>query len=117
MMKQTWLLVLVISLGCCAFAVPAQKRQAELCTMCEFFVQYIEGYLQQNKTQDQIIQILDQVCQLAPVDMRTQCKQFLYTYVPQIIKWIIEQETPEVACTQLGFCTGTENFPIPENDK
>ncbi len=74
------------------------------CQTCEFFVQYIEGYISQNHTVDQIVLLLSQVCQYAPPTLHNQCVKFVENEVPKLIFWIIATETPEVACSQLGFC-------------
>jgi hypothetical protein len=57
------------------------------CPLCEFAVQYIEGYLQQNYTQEQIIRQLEVICALAPSGAREQCDAFVEYYVPVIIAY------------------------------
>jgi len=79
-----------------------------MCTMCEFAVQYIEGYLEQNMTETQIIALLDQLCELAPSTMRAECTQFVQQEVPTMIQFIVATESPQTACVQLGMCDSVE---------
>jgi hypothetical protein len=61
-------------------------------------VQYIDGYLQQNYTQAQIIKQLEVVCALSPGMFRDQCDAFVATYTPLLINYIIKFEDPQNAC-------------------
>ncbi len=73
--------------------------------MCQLTVMYVEGYLQQNYTQAQIVKQLEVVCALAPDIFRDQCDSFVEYYVPVLIAYIVKTEDPKTACTQLGICT------------
>jgi saposin len=77
---------------------------ATYCSLCQFAVQYIDGYLQQNYTQAQIIKQLEVVCALAPEPFADQCDAFVEQYVPVLIDYIVKYEDPSTACTQLRFC-------------
>lgn len=48
--------------------------------MCQFSVQYIEGYLAQNYTEAQIIKQLEVLCAVAPPSIAGLCN----TYVEQV---------------------------------
>ena len=60
--------------------------------MCQLTVMYVEGYLQQNYTQAQIIKQLEVVCALSPEPFRDQCDSFVEYYVPVLINYIIKYE-------------------------
>jgi hypothetical protein len=72
-------------------------------------VQYIDGYLQQNYTQAQIIKQLEVVCALSPEPFRDQCDNFVETYTPLLISYIIKYEDPQNACAQLGMCSSSSS--------
>lgn len=89
---------------CFGFAT-VQAQSSTYCSLCQFAVQYIDGYLQQNYTQAQIIKQLEVVCALSPEPFRDQCDSFVEYYVPVLINYIIKYEDPQNACQQLGLCT------------
>jgi len=81
------------------------------CTLCQFVVQFIDGYLQANYTQQQIVKQLEVVCSLAPEPYQAQCDTFVEHYVPVLISLILKYEDPENACKQLGFCRQPGGVP------
>ncbi|ELR17242.1 saposin B domain containing protein [Acanthamoeba castellanii str. Neff] len=85
--------LLTIAFLLCGFAAITPASAQETCPLCQFAVQYIDGYLQQNYTQAQIIKQLEV------------CDSFVEYYVPVLINYIIKYEDPQNACQQLGLCT------------
>merc|ERR1711941_8004 len=86
---------------CFSFA-SVQAQGGQDCAMCQLTVMYVEGYLQQNYTQTQIVKQLEVVCALAPDTFRDQCDSFVEYYVPVVIAYIVKTEDPKTACTQLA---------------
>jgi hypothetical protein len=81
-------------------------QDPEVCTICEFAVQYVDGFLQQNYTQEQIISALEAVCAaLGPVGQS--CDQFVVTYVPAIINYLASGVSPQAACALVGACSSS----------
>eukprot|EP01090_Pellita_catalonica_P018792 TRINITY_DN6179_c0_g1_i1.p1 TRINITY_DN6179_c0_g1~~TRINITY_DN6179_c0_g1_i1.p1 ORF type:complete len:105 (-),score=19.77 TRINITY_DN6179_c0_g1_i1:85-399(-) len=74
------------------------------CTICDYVVEYVEGYVQQNATQAQIEQAVDNLCLLIP-GYQKPCDEFVAEYVPKLINVLIEYESPATACAQVGACT------------
>jgi len=74
------------------------------CSVCELVVQYIEGYLQNNQTEQQIIQQLDQICALLG-PLASECDAFVAQYTPQVIQWILNGNSPQAFCTSIGLCS------------
>jgi saposin len=98
--------VLCARLGLCpGRVVPTYLQNGQYCMICEFVVQTVDGYLQNNKTVVEIEQYLDAFCNRLPPNFNTQCVQFVHTYLPLVIQWIITTERPDVFCTQIGLCT------------
>jgi len=75
------------------------------CSICELVVTYVEQFVQQNKTEAQIIAEVDQLCSLLPSPINGACDQFAAAYVPQLIQWIINKENPQQFCSQVGLCS------------
>jgi saposin len=84
---------------------PALLQSGQYCTICEFVVQAIDGYLENNKTISQIKQLLDSLCSFLPPNFSNQCVDFVDNYLELAIQWIISTENPDVFCTQIGLCT------------
>jgi len=53
----------------------------------------------------QILAALENVCNVLPSPYSDQCTQAVETNGPQIIQDILNEESPQVVCTQLGLCT------------
>jgi saposin len=80
-------------------------QNGQYCMVCELVVQTVDGYLQNNKTVVEIEQLLDSLCNRLPPNFNTQCIQFVNTYLPLVIQWIINTERPDIFCTQIGLCS------------
>jgi len=71
------------------------------CDACQLIVQWVENEVN-NENQD-IETAFDDVCDaLGPI--ASICTDIVNTYEPELIKWIEADETPTVACTQIGLC-------------
>jgi saposin len=82
------------------------KREVQQagCSVCQLVVQYVETYLASNQTEAQIVQQLDQVCTLLG-PLSSTCQAFVQQYVPQLIQWIENGESPQQFCSQVGLCS------------
>jgi len=89
-----------------AAVVVAAKRSEQQggCSICELVVQYVESYIASNQTEQQIIKELEGVCALLG-PLSAPCTSFVDTYVPQLIQWIENGESPQAFCTQVGLCS------------
>ena len=74
--------------------------------MCNIFVGMAEQFLKNNHTMDTIEKILHNFpCQFVfSGPMEKQCEDFVDSYVPLIIDWIVKNEDPTTFCTQIGLC-------------
>jgi len=94
--------------GLCAFHQKRAVQQAG-CSVCELIVTYVESYIANNQTEQQIIANLDQLCaMLGP--LASQCEAIVQQYVPQMIQWIINGENPQTFCTQVGLCSALPSY-------
>jgi saposin len=76
------------------------------CEMCQYVVSRVESYLKDNSTDQEILTYLENDCKaLVKSDWVTECQQMIKSYGPTIITYIINSETPELACTEIGLCT------------
>jgi hypothetical protein len=72
------------------------------CDVCQFVAQEAEGLLLTNKTLTQIETDLDSLCQKTKYD--TLCESVVNTYLPKIIEFLEQEETPQQVCQQVGVC-------------
>jgi len=87
------------------FSLPTASAQSLECQFCKFAVNFIEGYLQENATESEIVRYLDAICSLAPSSIAAECKKFVVQEVPALVQYIIRTESPATACSQLGLCS------------
>ena len=74
------------------------------CSWCQFIVTIGESFAQKNSTETEIEHFLQFACQRLPSKYDPECTSFINQF-PQIIDYIIQRESPDVACTQIGVCT------------
>jgi len=75
------------------------------CLVCEMVIQYVEQYLKEEKTETEIEKLLDEVCDVIPIqNIKSQCKSFVHNWLPKLIDYIENKEDPKTFCTQIGLC-------------
>jgi len=84
---------------------PKPQQGGQLCGICELAIASIEQYLQQNQTEAQIIAFLENICNALPGGVGSLCTAFVDQYVPLGVQWLVNNEPPQVFCTQVGLCT------------
>ncbi|XP_064387396.1 uncharacterized protein LOC135335773 isoform X4 [Halichondria panicea] len=77
------------------------------CVLCEFVLKEVYDVLDGNTTEAAIKNALDQVCDILPSSLKSECQELVDTYTPQIINFIEQELTPEEICTKLTLCTST----------
>jgi len=60
--------------------------------------------IQNNRSEEEIIQSLDNVCGLFPRKDRNKCDTFIEQYTNELIHIIAEGKNSTLACTMLGVC-------------
>jgi len=97
--------------------VRIQKRNQEQsipCSLCQIITKYVEHYVQENATEQVIIQRLKTFCSdIGP--LQPECQSFVATYAPRLINWIVSKENPNVFCSQIHVCTGADLIPNLKN--
>ncbi|RWS15134.1 saposin-like protein [Dinothrombium tinctorium] len=86
------------------------------CFLCKKVFEYVYNYIKEkeNKTDEVIIEALDKVCDeiFSDAAERQKCKNFIKTYVTDIIYYIKMAAEPEIACSLMGFCVAMEFKPV-----
>jgi len=88
---------------------PVEKNDSSLtCTLCELLVSYTEKFIAENKTESEIIAELTGVCAILPIKTwATACDGMVKEYGAIIINYLINEEPPEVVCTEIKLCSSS----------
>merc|ERR1712054_368014 len=76
----------------------------ELCQLCQFAVAAGESFLSENTTEEEVEDFIENLCNILPSEYASLCDDFVEEYLPEAINYILNNETPQVACSQLGLC-------------
>lgn len=87
-----------------------------VCEICEMLVYYTEKYIASNKTEGQVLTELSKVCSALPIQSwATDCANIVVEYGDAIIAYIVNEEPPQVVCTEIRLCTSAQ-APIKSQD-
>jgi len=81
-------------------------KNDNLCPICQMICSLCESYLATNATQEWIENMLHNFpCEaVLPPNLAKQCDNFVDQYVPVLIDWINNNESPKQFCSQAGLC-------------
>jgi len=96
--------IIVGFLGLLAFSSLINFSQAQSCGTCEDVIGFIEGWVESNSTDQEIIQYLDTICTYLQ-GYSTICEAIANQGIEEVISWIKNNEDAETICTQLGLCS------------
>ncbi|KAG8182465.1 hypothetical protein JTE90_020385 [Oedothorax gibbosus] len=86
------------------------------CDLCEQVVTQVLDMVKDKKTEDEIKNALEQVCSYLPSSLTAKCKNFVDTYLDELISLITQELTPQEVCQELGLCPASIKKPKPVND-
>ncbi|NWI98954.1 SAP protein, partial [Crypturellus undulatus] len=88
-----------------------------LCDVCQVVVRTAESLLENNVTEEQLVNDIEKVCYLLPHSVIGQCKDFVDSYGKAVVIMLLEATDPQAICTLLRFCpkapTGTGGQGAP----
>jgi len=92
------------------------QEQSGGCSICQLVVSYVESYMKQNATEQEIMKELDGLCSNIPV-LGQECTSLVNSELPNIIAWIENKEDPQAFCASIGICSKISQIkvggPIP----
>ena len=56
--------------------------------------------------QEEIVDALEEVCNLLPATLRAECNAFISKYSSVILQLLLKELSPQAVCTALGLCVG-----------
>jgi len=89
--------------------VKLHAKSSIQCSICEEVFGALEAELQNNVTLKRVTAMIEKICKVLPDTIKAECKSFVDEYAAAIVDLLIQQLTPEIACTELGFCDGNNS--------
>ncbi|XP_029925983.1 prosaposin isoform X2 [Myripristis murdjan] len=92
-------------------------RDSPQCAICEFVMKQLESMLEDQKTEEEVIHAVENVCTLLPSSLTAQCQDLIEAYGQAIIELLVQQADPKTVCTVLGLCKDASRAYIPVMDQ
>ncbi|XP_026165015.1 prosaposin isoform X1 [Mastacembelus armatus] len=87
------------------------------CAICEFVMKQLESMLEDQKTEEEVIQAVEKVCTLLPSSLNAQCKDLIETYGQAIIELLVQEVDPKTVCTMLALCNDASRAYVSALDQ
>ncbi|XP_051504691.1 prosaposin-like isoform X2 [Myxocyprinus asiaticus] len=92
-------------------------RDPPQCAICEYVIKEVEAMLEGQTSEEEIVQVVEKVCDILPSTLTAQCKDLIEAYGQAIIDLLVQEADPKTICTFLGLCNQASRTFIPEMDK
>lgn len=79
-----------------------------VCVLCEFIMEKLAKMVADKKTEEEIKDALNRVCNHMPKTVVPQCKQFIVNYADMILELLIKEVSPKLICAELELCLNVE---------
>uniref|UniRef100_UPI0037E989FD surfactant protein Bb n=1 Tax=Semicossyphus pulcher TaxID=241346 RepID=UPI0037E989FD len=84
-----------------------------VCSLCVLVIKKLETLLPENMTEDALMKLMEEVCDLIPQSYKDECDDFVDKYGAQIVEFLLSSAAPHTICTLLHLCMFQEQT-VPE---
>eukprot|EP01027_Heterolobosea_sp_BB2_P002773 GEZU01004166.1.p1 GENE.GEZU01004166.1~~GEZU01004166.1.p1 ORF type:complete len:483 (+),score=187.36 GEZU01004166.1:713-2161(+) len=98
---------------CTATQFDAESVAAWYCPACEFAMAQLENYLQNNHTDEEILNFLKDSCHKMPGELQSYCDLLINLEGPKIIE-LLDSIPPSQICTEIHACARSSGTSIAE---
>lgn len=83
------------------------------CSLCLFIIKKLETLLPTNMTEETLMKLMGEVCDLVPQSYKERCDDFVAKYGTQIVEFLLSSAAPHTICVLLHLCLFEEQT-VPE---
>lgn len=81
-----------------------REQVSPQCTLCLFVLKKLENMLPKNRTEEAIVELMDEVCDLLPEKYKDECDDFINNYGKEIVDFLLSSAAPHSICAMLHLC-------------
>ncbi|KAM6902658.1 surfactant protein Ba [Xenentodon cancila] len=83
-------------------------RPTTQCSFCIFLFKTLEDLLPKERTEDAVIKLVEEICNILPSTYRSQCDAVIDKFGKTVLDAILGYATPEAICSLIHLCKGQE---------
>jgi len=80
------------------------QTSSPTCVLCEYVLHELQQYLKDGQTEEQIKKTVEAICDKMPGVIKKQCTDFVDTYEPAIVAFLVNEIEPSQVCPMLHLC-------------
>jgi saposin len=92
--------------------LPSQPFGDGTCDTCKVLVQITYNMLLQNKTEEELKEILKNACHRIHIPFTEKCDEWVEKYLPDILQFLEQKFTPDKVCKSIGLCQASPDRNI-----
>ncbi|KAM9998134.1 hypothetical protein ACTFIY_007768 [Dictyostelium cf. discoideum] len=78
------------------------------CTICDFALKEVEGFLENSETETEILTQVDKACDLFG-GLKSTCVSLANSYIPQLISALENNQNPDTICAEIKACPSSSS--------
>jgi len=89
---------------------PQPVTSGDYCGFCTLLIAAAENFITENTTESEVEQFLDSLCMRFGGPYGTECADLMNMELPNVFEYIMNDESPQAVCTQIGMCSSAERL-------
>ncbi|XP_077353732.1 surfactant protein Ba [Festucalex cinctus] len=82
------------------------------CSFCIFFIKTLDDLLPKERTEDAVVEVMENVCHIMPISYRDQCEVVIGQFSKTLMDALLSYATPKAICALIRLCQGQEGPPV-----